>query len=54
MALLAAHLPTVLEALARVGGRPELATGDPTLFANGFSPEEATGVVQRLQSLGAK
>jgi hypothetical protein len=54
MALLAAHLPTVLEALARVGGRPGLATGDPTLFPNGFSPEEATGVVQRLKSLGAK
>jgi hypothetical protein len=51
MALLAAHLPTVLEALARLGGRP-VATGDPTLFANGFSPEEASGVVQRLKSLG--
>jgi hypothetical protein len=54
MALLAAHLPTVLEALARLGGRPGLATGDPTLFANGFSPEEATGVVQRLKSVGTK
>jgi len=54
MALLAAHLPTVLEALGRVGGRPEVATGDPTLFPNGFSPEEATGVVQRLRSLGTK
>ena len=54
MALLAAHLPTVLEALARLGGRPGLATGDPTLFANGFSPEEAAGVVLRLKSLGAK
>ena len=54
MALLAAHLPTVLEALARLGGRPGLATGDPTLFANGISPEEAAGVVQRLKSVGAK
>jgi hypothetical protein len=54
MALLAAHLPTVLEALARLGGRPGLATGDPTLFPNGFSPEEAAGVVQRLKSLGTK
>jgi len=54
MALLAAHLPTVLEALARLGGRPGLATGDPTLFANGFSPEEAAGVVQRLKSFSAK
>jgi hypothetical protein len=54
IALLAAHLPTVLAALARLGGRPGLATGDPTLFANGFSPEEAGGVVQRLRSLGTK
>ena len=54
MVLLAAHLPTVLEALARLGGRPGLATGDPTLFANGFSPEEAAGVVQRLKSLGSQ
>jgi hypothetical protein len=54
MALLAAHLPTVLEALARIGGRPGLATGDPTLFPNGFSPEEATGVVRRLKSVGSK
>ena len=53
MALLAAHLPTVAEALARVGGRPGLATGDPTLFAHGFSPEEAAGVVRRLKALGS-
>jgi hypothetical protein len=54
MAMLAAHLPTVLEALARIGGRPGVATGDPTLFPSGFSPEEAAGVVQRLRSLGSK
>ncbi len=51
MALLAAHLPTVIEALARVGGRPGLATGDPTLFSHGFSPEEVAGVMKRLKSL---
>ena len=51
MALLAAHLPTVLESLARVGGRPEVATGDPTLFSHGFSPDEAAGVVKRLTLL---
>ena len=54
MALLAAHLPTVLESLARVGGRPEIATGDPTLFSHGFSPDEATGVVKRLTLLGTE
>jgi len=51
MALLAAHLPTVIEALARVGGRPGLATGDPTLFSHGFSPEEVGGVMKRLKAL---
>lgn len=51
MALLAAHLPTVTEALARVGGRPDLATGDPTLFSHGFSPEEVAGVMQRLKAI---
>ena len=51
MTLLAAHLPTVNEALARVGGRPGLATGDPTLFSHGFSPEEFTGVMKRLKSI---
>lgn len=51
MALLAAHLPTVNEALARVGGRPGLATGDPTLFSHGFSPEEVTGVMKRLKAI---
>jgi hypothetical protein len=51
MALLAAHLPTVTEALARVGGRPGLATGDPTFFSHGFSPEEVAGVMKRLKSL---
>lgn len=51
MALLAAHLPTVNEALARVGGRPGLATGDPTLFSHGFSPEEVAGVMKRLKAI---
>ncbi len=51
MALLAAHLPTVIEALARVGGRPGLATGDPTLFSHGFSSEEVTGVIRRLKAI---
>jgi len=53
VALLAAHLPKVNEALARLGGRPGLATGDPTLFSHGFSLEEAAGVIARLQSLGS-
>jgi len=51
MVLLVVHLPTVIEALARVGGRPGLATGDPTLFSHGFSAEEVAGVMKRLKAI---
>ena len=48
MALLAAHLPTVNEALARVGGRPGLATGDPTLFPRADEVEEQWALVDSI------
>lgn len=49
--LLCVHLKTVLERAARVGGRPDAAAQDATLFPYGFSPEESVGVVRRLASL---
>jgi hypothetical protein len=49
--LLCVHLKAVLERLTRVGGRPDAAAQDPTLFPYGFSPEESVGVVRRLASL---
>ncbi|MGE5791198.1 MAG: N-acyl amino acid synthase FeeM domain-containing protein [Bacteroidota bacterium] len=49
--LLCVHLNAVLERLTRVGGRPDAAAQDATLFPYGFSPEESVGVVRRLASL---
>jgi hypothetical protein len=51
--LLCAHLRAALDQLARVGGRPDLAVREQTLFPYGFSPEESVGVVRRLAGLAA-
>ncbi|HLB15333.1 MAG TPA: hypothetical protein VJM14_10405 [Burkholderiales bacterium] len=50
-ALLCVHLKTVLVKMARLGGRPDLAAEEPTLFPYGFSSEESAGVVRRLAAL---
>jgi hypothetical protein len=50
-ALLCVHLKAVLDRLGRLGGRPDLAAAETTLFPYGFSPEEAAGVVRRLAAL---
>jgi hypothetical protein len=50
-ALLCAHLKTVLVKMARLGGRPDLAAEEQTLFPYCFSGEEAAGVVRRLAAL---
>ena len=50
-ALLCVHLKTVLVKMARLGGRPDLAAEEPTLFPYGFSNEESAGVVRRLAAL---
>lgn len=52
-ALLCAHLPSALGELARVGGHPDLAAQEQTLFPYGFSAEESVGVVRRLAGLAA-
>jgi hypothetical protein len=52
-ALLCAHLRTALDGLARLGGRPDLAAQERSLFPYGFSPEETVGVVRRLAGLAA-
>jgi hypothetical protein len=52
-ALLCAHLRSALDQLARVGGRPDLAAQEQTLFPYGFSPEETVGVLRRLAGLAA-
>jgi predicted GNAT superfamily acetyltransferase len=52
-ALLCVHLRSALDGLARVGGRPDLAAQEQTLFPFGFSPEETVGVVRRLAGLAA-
>ena len=49
--LLCVHLKAVLDRFVRLGGRPDLAADDATLFPYGFSPEESTGVVRRLAAL---
>jgi len=51
--LLCAHLPAALGELARVGGQPDRAAQERTLFPYGFSPLEAVGVVRRLAGLAA-
>ena len=50
-ALLCVHLKSVLHRLLKLGGRPDIAAEDATLFPYGFSPEESAGVVRRLASL---
>jgi hypothetical protein len=50
-ALLCVHLKTVLAKMARLGGRPDIAAEEPTLFPYAFSNEEAAGVVRRLAAL---
>jgi hypothetical protein len=52
-ALLGVHLRTALDDLARLGGRPDIAAQERSVFPYGFSPEEATGVVRRLAALAA-
>jgi hypothetical protein len=50
-ALLCVHLKTVLVKMARLGGRPDLAAEEQTLFPYCFSSEESAGVVRRLATL---
>jgi hypothetical protein len=50
-ALLCAHLKTVLVKMARLGGRPDLAAEEQTLFPFCFSSDESAGVVRRLAAL---
>jgi hypothetical protein len=50
-ALLCAHLKTVLVKMARLGGRPDLAVEEQSLFPYCFSSEESAGVVRRLAAL---
>lgn len=52
-ALLGVHLRTALDELARLGGRPDVAAQEQTLFPYGFSPDEAVGVVRRLAGMAA-
>jgi hypothetical protein len=52
-ALLCVHLRSALDQLARVGGRPDLAAQEQSLFPYGFSPEETVGVLRRLAGLAA-
>lgn len=51
--LLGVHLKSVIERLFQLGGRPDKAAEETTLFPYGFSPEESTGVVRRLAELAA-
>jgi len=51
--LLCAHLKTVLERLLKLGGRPDIAAQETTLFPYAFSPEESAGVVRRLAAMAA-
>lgn len=50
-ALLCVHFKAVLERFTRLGGRPDIAAEQSTLFPYGFSPEESPGVVRRLAAL---
>jgi hypothetical protein len=52
-ALLGVHLRTALDELARLGGRPDVAAQQQSLFPYGFSPEESVGVVRRLAGMAA-
>ncbi|HSD52526.1 MAG TPA: hypothetical protein VLC47_00080 [Burkholderiales bacterium] len=52
-ALLGVHLRTALDDLARLGGRPDIASQEQKFFPYGFSPDEAVGVVRRLAGLAA-
>jgi hypothetical protein len=52
-ALLGVHLRTALDDLARLGGRPDIASQEQSLFPFGFSSEESVGVVRRLAGLAA-
>jgi hypothetical protein len=52
-ALLGVHLPGALERLAHLGGRPDAAADEQTLFPYGFSSEETIGVIRRLSGLAA-
>jgi hypothetical protein len=49
--LLCVPFKSALDRLAGVGGHPDAAAQDATLFPYGFSPEESVGVVRRLASL---
>jgi hypothetical protein len=50
-ALLCVHLTSALEQLLKLGGRPDVAAEEASLFPYGFSPEESAGVVRRLGAL---
>jgi hypothetical protein len=49
--LLCVHLKAALDQLLALGGRPDAAAQETTLFPYGFSPEESAGVVRRLAEL---
>jgi hypothetical protein len=51
--LLCVHLRSVLERLAAIGGKPEIAVHDGNLLPFGFSPQEAAGVTRRLLAMVA-
>ena len=51
--LLCVHLRSVLERLAALGGKPQLAASEGTVLPFGFSPQEATGVARRLLAMVA-
>jgi hypothetical protein len=51
--LLCVHLRSVLQRLAAVGGKPELAAVDGGVLPYGFSPQEAAGVARRLLGMVA-
>jgi hypothetical protein len=51
--LLCVHLKAALDQLLTLGGRPDIAAQETTLFPYGFSPEESAGVVRRLAELAA-
>jgi hypothetical protein len=50
-ALLCVDIKSVLQRLLKLGGRPDIAAEEATLFPYGFSPEESAGVVRRLAAL---
>lgn len=51
--LLCVHFKTALDELLKLGGRPEVAVDEASLFPYGFAPEEAAGVMRRLASMAA-